>query len=121
MATGLELLQAACRIGYCRNVGSSLLPRAVRPCTVAGAGRDSTRMVEGDRYCLARSARSPQARPDFDQRADHGGSEAGGRGGRQRAARVGTGIGNRADQGRKNAWRARRELAAVAPPGRSRS
>ena len=33
--------------------------------------------TEGNRGRLARGPRSPRARADFDQRADHGGSEAG--------------------------------------------
>ena len=80
------------------------------------AGAAARRIHEGDRHRLAGGARGPQARPDLDQRPDHGGPEAGGRGGRQRAAGAGTGGGDRADKGRPVARRPRRELA-VAPPG----
>src|SRR5579863_3959733 len=63
-----------------------------------------------------RSKRANSGR--FDQRADNGGAEAGCRGGRQRTAGAGTGVGHRPDQGREVSRRPRRELA-VSPSGAS--
>ena len=61
------------------NLGLDEFFELVRPGAAA-------RLHQGHRERLARSSGGPRARVDLDQRADHGRPQAGGRGGRQRAA-----------------------------------
>ena len=80
-------------------------------------GRGATaRLHQGHRQRLARCAGGPRARVSLHQRPDHRRPQAGGRGGRQRAAGAGTGRRHHAREGRQVQGRSGRELA-VAPAG----
>src|SRR5271169_3069000 len=75
-------------------------PRTGRVYRLVRGGAACRRIYESHGHRVAGGARGPEARPDLDQRPDHRGPQTGGRGGRQRAAGTGTGVGDRTDQRR---------------------
>ena len=73
----------------------------------------AARLHQGDRERLARRPGGPRARFRFHQRPDHRRTQAGGRGGRQRAAGAGTGGRHRPREERQVDGRAHGELAVA--------